>query len=147
MAHYATTVRTDLSPADAFVYVAELTNLAEWDPGVRSASQINGDGPGPDAAYAVTLSSPGSTKLTYKTTRYDGDALTTTLVAKHTWFTSIDTVTAAPSGDGAEVTYDAELQLCGPLALGDLLFRPVFQRIGDNAARGLVTALDGVKVA
>ena len=146
MANYATTVRTDLSPAEAFVYVAKLSNLPKWDPGVKTASQVRGDGPGADAAYDVTLSN-GAITLTYETTEFDGDALTTTLVAKYSWFTSIDTVSAVPSGDGADVTYDAELRLRGPLALGDLLFRPVFQRIGDKASAGLVNALDGTKVA
>ena len=146
MAKYATTVRTDLSPAEAFVYVAKLSNLPKWDPGVKTASQVRGDGPGADAAYDVTLSN-GAITLTYETTEFDGDALTTTLVAKYSWFTSIDTVSAVSNGDGADVTYDAELRLRGPLALGDLLFRPVFQRIGDKASAGLVNALDGTKVA
>lgn len=146
MAKYATTVRTDLSPAEAFVYVAKLSNLPKWDPGVKTATQVQGDGPGPDAAYDVKLSN-GSIDLTYETTDFDGEALTTTLVAKYSWFTSIDTVSAVPNGDGADVTYDAELRLKGPLALGDVLFRPVFQKIGDKAAAGLVKALDGEKVA
>ena len=147
MARYATTVRTALSPSEAFAFVAELTNLPQWDPGVKKASQVRGDGPGPDAAYQVTLSNPQAMALTYETTSFDGDALTTTLVAKSSWFTSVDTVTASPSGDGADVTYDAELRLRGPLALGDLFLRPIFQKIGDKAAAGLTAALEGEKVA
>ncbi len=146
MAHYAVTIRTSLPPSEAFVYVAELTNLPEWDPGVSSAVQVRGGGPGPDAAYEVTLSTGRSMTLTYETTSFDGDALTTTLVATHAWFRSVDTVTASPNGDGADVTYDARLELRGPLALGDLLMRPVFQKIGDKAAAGLIKALDGEKV-
>ncbi|MEM9202306.1 MAG: SRPBCC family protein [Actinomycetota bacterium] len=147
MARYATTVRTSLPPSEAFVFVAELTNLPQWDPGVETSRQVRGDGPGPDAAYEVKLANPQSMTLTYETTSYDGEALSTTLVAKYSWFTSVDTVTATPSGDGADVTYDAELRLRGPLALGDLFLRPVFNKIGDKAARGLVKALDGEKVA
>lgn len=147
MARYATTIRTGLTPSEAFAYVADLTNLPEWDPGVTSAVQVRGDGPGPDAAYEVTLSNAGSMTLTYETTSFDGDALATTLVAKSSWFTSVDTVTASPHGDGADVTYDAELRLRGLLALGDLFFRPIFNRIGDKASRGLRRALDGEKVA
>ena len=113
---------------------------------MSSAVQVRGDGPGPDAAYEVTLSTGRSMTLTYETTSFDGDALTTTLVATHAWFRSVDTVTASPNGDGADVTYDARLELRGPLALGDLLMRPVFQKIGDKAAAGLIKALDGEKV-
>ncbi len=152
MARYATTVRTRLSPSEAFAYVAELTNLPEWDPGVRTAAQVHGDGPGPDAVYEVTLSGARPMTLTYETTSYDGDALTTTLIATHSWFRSIDTVTASASGDGAdltttELTYDARLELRGPLALGDLLLRPIFNKIGDRAAAGLARALTGETVA
>ncbi|MEM9464156.1 MAG: SRPBCC family protein [Actinomycetota bacterium] len=147
MARYATTIRTDLSPSEAFVYVAKLTNLPKWDPGVKAATQVRGDGPGPDAAYEVTLSNPQAMTLTYETTGFDGDALTTTLVAKHSWFTSVDTVTAVPHGDGADVTYDAELRLRGPLALGDVFMRATFNKIGNKAAKGLTKALDGQKVA
>ena len=35
MARYTVSIRTDRSPEDAFDYVADLRNFAEWDPGVR----------------------------------------------------------------------------------------------------------------
>ncbi len=147
MARYAVTVRTPQSPEDAFAYVATLSNLPEWDAGVGEAKQVRGDGPGPDAAYEVVLAQPGKTRLTYETTEFDGEALTTTLVAEYSWYRSIDTVSATTGSDGTELTYDATLQLKGPLALGDPLFRLVFNRIGDKAAEGLLRELDGEKVA
>lgn len=147
MARYATTVRTSLSPSEAFAYVADLSNLPRWDPGVGDAEQVRGDGPGPDAAYRVSLSGARPIDLTYETTTYDGELLTTTLVAEHLWFRSVDTVTASPSGDGADLTYDAKLELRGPLAIGDFLLSRVFRTIGDRAALGLLVALDGEKVA
>ena len=45
------------------------------------------------------------------------------------------------------VTYDATLELRGPLALLDPLLGIVFDRIGDKAAAGLIRVLDGAAVA
>jgi len=61
-------------------------------------------------------------------------------------FTSLDLIEVEADGDGSLVTYDAELQLNGPLGLFDLILRPVFDRIGRRADDGLQQALDGVKV-
>ena len=36
MARYMTRVRTDMAPSEAFAYMADLRNFAEWDPGVTS---------------------------------------------------------------------------------------------------------------
>jgi len=147
MARYVTTLRTDLSPSEAFAFVADLANLPQWDPGVKAAKQVRGDGPGPDATYKVTLANPPLMTLTYTTTSVDREALTTTLVATQPWFRSVDTITVSPAGDGADVTYDAHLELRGPLALGDACLGRVFKRIGDRATAGLTRALDGATVA
>ena len=50
-------------------------------------------------------------------------------------------ITVTPAGDGALVTYDADLSLPGPLRLGDHALRPAFQRIGGRAERGMRAAL------
>ena len=43
MARYITKVRTSRSSADAFGYMADLRNFAEWDPGVSKVVQVEGD--------------------------------------------------------------------------------------------------------
>ena len=43
MARFVTSVKTSLSQQEAFDYMTDLRNLAEWDPGV-SSSEIVGDG-------------------------------------------------------------------------------------------------------
>lgn len=147
MARYATTIRSDRPATDAFTYVADLSNLPDWDPGVKSARQVRGAGLGSDAAYEVTLSSVGSTRLLYETTDFDDTERTATLVATHSWFRSIDRISATSTDDGSEVTYDATLELRGPLGLLDPIFTLVFDRIGDRAAAGLANALSGETVA
>ncbi len=60
MARYSTTVRTDRAPADSFASMSDLRNFEDWDPGVQRATQIVGDGGGPDAAFDVVVDAPGT---------------------------------------------------------------------------------------
>jgi hypothetical protein len=141
MARYTTSIRCSLSAGDAFARVADLANLADWDPGVTTSTQVVGDGPGPDAEYDVTLST-GSMTLRYVTTAFTGPR-SVTYEAKASWFTSIDVISVEPTDSGSIVTYDATLRLPILLRLGDSILGLVFRRVGDAAAGGLRAALEG----
>jgi len=148
MARYLMHVRTPMPPAEAFAYMADLTNFAEWDPGVDRSEQVQGDGPGPDAAFDVAVQALGrSITLRYDTITYEAP---TTLVAfaESNVLTSLDTITVEPdsSGSGSVVTYDAVLKLKGLLGVADPLLGLSFKRIGDRAGAGLVTALAGERI-
>ncbi len=147
MAHYVVHVRTPRPPAEAFAYMADLSNFAEWDPGVQRAEQVEGDGPGTDAAFDVAVKGIGRPLvLRYRLTEYEPPEQVVAR-AKTSLLTSLDTVTVRPDGSGdgsgSVVTYDAVLTLNGPLGLADPLLGLAFKRIGDRAADGLVRALDG----
>jgi carbon monoxide dehydrogenase subunit G len=147
MARYVVQVRTPMPRAEAFAYMADLRNFAEWDPGVDWVEQVEGDGPGPDAAFDVAVKVPGRTiTLRYETTAFDDDATTMTAFAENAFIASEDTITVQADGDGSIVTYDAELTLKGPLGLSDPLLGLSFNQIGDRAAAGLVDALAGQRV-
>lgn len=143
MATYVTTVRTPRSPADAFEYLADLRNFAEWDPGVRAATQVHGDGPGADASYDVTVDTAGrGLTLRYETIEYDPPR-SITVKASSRLLTSLDRIGVAPDGDGALVTYDARLTLNGPFGVFDRLLAGRFRTIGDRANGGLIRVLEG----
>ena len=142
MARYRMDVRTDRSPTDVFAYLADLRNFAEWDPGVSSAEQVAGDGPGLGAAYEVEAS--GSV-LRYEVDRYEPPSVVRA-AGSNRWVTSVDTISVEPDGDGSIVTYDADLTLNGVLRLGDPLLALAFKRIGDRAAAGLIEHLEGTRV-
>ena len=149
MARYIVSVRTPMSPYDAFAYMADLRNFAEWDPGVDRVEQVSGDGAGPGASFDVGVKTPARTiTLRYDTVAYDPPN-TVLAVAKNALLTSRDTITVQldDAGDGSIVTYDAVLTLNGPLRLADPLLGLSFQRIGDRAAAGLIAALSGERVA
>lgn len=146
MARYVTSLRTERSPSDAFNYMADLRNFAEWDPGVRKVTQISGDGGGPSATFDVTVASVGrDMKLRYVTKEY-APSSALLVVAETSKLISTDRITVRPDGDGSIVTYDADLQFRGIFKVFDLGLKLAFNRIGDRAAAGLRKALDGTKV-
>jgi carbon monoxide dehydrogenase subunit G len=143
VAHYRTSIRTALSSADAFAYMADLRNFQEWDPGVRGVTQIDGDGAGMDATFDVVVNAPrGVMTLRYATTYFDNPRRVV-IEAKSRLFTSIDEIDVNEDAGTTVVTYDAKLDLNGPLKLFDVMLRPVFDRIGDRAESGLLRVLDG----
>ncbi len=126
--------------------MADLSNFAEWDPGVEGVEQVQGDGPGPDAAFDVEVKGlAGSLTLRYHTTEYDPPDRVVAR-AQSRLLTSLDTITVRGDGDGSVVTYEAELKLNGLLSVADPLLGLSFKRIGDRAAAGMVRVLDGEKV-
>jgi hypothetical protein len=146
MARYVTKVRTPRSVEEAFAYMADLRNFAEWDPGVTAAVQVEGGGGGPGTAFDVTVQSPGrDLTLRYVTVEHTPPTFVR-VVAESRFLTSDDSVTVEADGDQTVVTYQADLMLNGVLGVVDPLLRLMFGRIGDRAAAGLREALEGVEV-
>ena len=146
MARYVVSVRTARRPTEAFAYMADLTNFAEWDPGVKSSTQVSGDGAALDSAYDAEVKSVGgSMTLRYELIEFDSP---TRFVARaeSSLSLSVDEITVEPDGDGSVVTYDAELTLKGVFTIGEPALKLVFDNIGNKAADGLVSVLDGVRV-
>ncbi len=152
MARYVARVHSPLPVPEAFGLVADMRRFASWDPGVTKVSQVVGNGPGPGATFDVTVTLPPLWTLRYVTEEFDApsdpsrprEAL---LVARTPLFSSVDRVSAEPEGDGSLITYDADVRLAGPLRLGDLGLRAVFQWIGRRAEGGLQEAASVAPVA
>ena len=73
MARFVDTVMTSLwSEDDAFSYMADARNFAEWDPGTKRVDEVQGNGAGPDAAFDVTAEvGSRSTVLRYEVTDWE----------------------------------------------------------------------------
>ena len=137
MAKYKVSVESSKSVEEAFAYMADLRNFANWDPGVLTVTQVAGDGAGPESSFDVAVKSVGGgTVLRYETVEYDepGNLL---VEARNSKFTSIDRITVVAKDEGSIVTYSAELLLNGCLSPLNPLLGLVFNRIGDRAAAGL----------
>ena len=137
MAKYTVSVESSKSVEEAFAYMADLRNFANWDPGVLTVTQVAGDGAGLGSSFDVAVKSVGGgTVLRYETVEYDepGNLL---VEARNSRFTSIDRITVVAKDEGSIVTYSAELLLNGCLSPLNPLLGLVFNRIGDRAAAGL----------
>ena len=137
MAKYTVSVESSKSVEEAFAYMADLRNFANWDPGVLTVTQVAGDGAGLGSSFDVAVKSVGGgTVLRYETVEYDepGNLL---VEARNSKFTSIDRITVVAKDEGSIVTYAAELLLNGCLSPRNPWLGWVFNRIGDRAAAGL----------
>ncbi len=143
MARYVTTQPTEWDPDTAYAWMADLRNLAEWDPSIVSSEQVSGVEPGVGAEYLVQLKAVGSVRaMHYRIEEMDAEARTLLARSETPVLTSYDriSVETQPAG-GSAVTYDADLVLKGPLKLGDPLLSVAFGRVGDRAAAGLGATL------
>lgn len=143
MARYETTIQSPLSQQEAFDYMADMRNFEEWDPGVKSSTQVLGDAADLGAEYEVEMS---AMTLRYKTTEFNFPARTK-VEAHSSLLASFDTIEVTGTPTGSNVRYEAIIELTGPLKLLDPVFALAFNRIGDKAAAGMAKALKGTKVS
>lgn len=137
MARYVETIPTLLPAEEVFAYMADLENFEEWDPGVISAAQVDGDGPGPGATYDVEVKAVrGSMTLHYRVITYNPPSrLVVEAVSR--FLVSRDTMVVTPTATGSALTYEATLTLRGPLAIADIALRPGFKGIAERGGAGL----------
>lgn len=134
MARYRTTIESDLSPAEAFAYLARFRSAAEWDPGVVEAEDLTGGPLRIGSAFRLVVKVLSRrTPLRYEITELENDRRVV-LEAPSSTFRSVDEIVFEPSGNG---TRDADLRLRGLARVADPLLRLAFHRIGDAAAAGL----------
>lgn len=143
MARYLTQVHSPKPAAEVFGYLADLSNMADWDPGVIHVEQLQGSGSTAGAVFDVVVKTVGgSVTFRYCFTNYDAP-IEFTVCAQKPLLTSIDRVAVAEVGDGSVVTYSAELKFSLILKVLDPVLGFVLKRIGDRASVGLVRELEG----
>jgi len=142
MAHYSTTINSPLSVDEVWDRIADVTRFAEWDPGVLEAEQVSGSGPGPTAAYELTVKGMrGPIQMRYDVNSFNPPS-ELFLVADTGAIRSEDEITIEADGDGSALTYRAELRFGGFYAIANLPMALGFKVIGWRAARGLRQFLD-----
>jgi Polyketide cyclase / dehydrase and lipid transport len=141
MAHYHATVDSRRPAHETFDYMATFSNAAEWDPGVLAGEQLD---PGPvrvGTRFRLLVSFLGRRlPLTYHVTEYTPDR-EVVLIATSRLLRSTDHIVVTAAGDGASVSYAADIQLQGPLRLLDPLMSRGFGVVAGRAAAGLTHTL------
>lgn len=138
MARYVASVETSWDREEAFAYLAEFSNVSEWDPGIPRARLLSGAPLAPDARYEVVSAFMGrETTMVYETVEVEAPRRIL-LRSEISSLTSLDELTfdVRPEG-GTIVTYDADLRMKGAARLLELPMRLLFNRIGDKARNGL----------
>lgn len=138
------TVTVDQPVERVFAYLSDFTNTTEWDPGTVHTERVSGEG-GVGTRYHNTSRFLGrETELDYLVTEsVPSERLVlrgeNTTVVAHDTMTFVRTMTAA--GEGTTVTYRADFEFKGIAKLIAPLLAPAFRRLGDEAEKGLRTAL------
>ena len=142
MARFLEVIDVPVSVDQAFDYMADFRNTADWDPSVSSAEQTAGSGIGPGSSFRLAFQFLGSTlDLTYTIRDYEPPHRVV-LAGGNESLRSIDEITFAPREGGTRITYEARLELRGLRALAQPLLDCVFPWLARGAARGLRRALE-----
>jgi hypothetical protein len=143
MAHYHATIDSSCGPAETFDYLATFSNAEQWDPGVLSGEQLDSGPVRVGTRFRLVVPFLGRRlPLTYVVTRYSPAGMFA-LEAVSGLLRLADWIEVAAEGDGATVSYDADVRLRGPLRLLDPMLQRGFGAVGDRAAAGLAAALAG----
>ena len=135
------TVVVDKPLENVFTYLADFTTTTEWDPGTVRTVLERGDG-GVGTTYLNTSKFLGrSTQLTYVVRELVPDERIR-LQGENKTVVAVDTMSFRTVEAGTEVTYSAEFTFKGATRFLAPLFRPAFDRLGQQAQAGLSEALN-----
>ncbi len=144
MASYSATVSSTRPPDEVFTYLADFRSVADWDPSISESVHVNGDDPiKVGAIFRVTTETTlRNVVLEYTTVELDRPRKIV-LRGENDSMVSLDTITVRDDGrGGAEVSYEAEIELKGARKLADPLLALGFRRLGDKARDGLESQLN-----
>ncbi|MFO7547752.1 MAG: SRPBCC family protein [Acidimicrobiia bacterium] len=135
--HHVITVPRPIG--EVFAFVADFSNLPEWDPGISRSSMV---GPGPvgtGSEFEVVSSFAGrEVVMRYEVVTFDVPHRVV-LEGSGSTIRAVDDIEFVEVAGGTEIDYTADLTLRGPLRFVQPLFRPAFTRVGRKAIAGLQT--------
>ena len=136
------TIHTNLSPENAFAFIADFVNNPAWDPGTATAERIN---PGPvavGARYRLGINMRGKVvPMEYTITTHDAPRRVV-LEGEGSGVTATDEISFSPDGNGTRIEYVAEIHLQGLMRLVEPFVGGAFEKIGRQARDGMQEALD-----
>ncbi|WP_392544130.1 SRPBCC family protein [Oryzobacter telluris] len=135
------TITTSTPPETVFPYLVDFRTATEWDAGTVSCDLVSGDG-GPGTVYRNVSSFMGNeVELEYTTQTVEEPRFV--IVGRNDTTTSHDTITVTPTGDGGStVVYRAEFTFTGITKFASPLLKPFLEKLGNDTAAQLKTALD-----
>lgn len=140
------TVRTSADPQRVFDYLLDFANAPQWDSGTVSCDRIDGDG-GVGTTYRNVSSFMGrETELTYTVEQVEAPH-SFVIVGRNDTTTSEDTIVVRREGATTAIDYTARFTFTGPIRFVAPVLTPFLQRLGNETAKTLQTAVDRLAVA
>ena len=128
------------SLAALFDYFSDFTTTNEWDPNTVKTILLNGDG-GIGSEYSNTSKFNGKeSSLVYRVIELKKNELVR-LRGENKNLVAVDTMTFRPVAEGVEFTYEARFKLKGIAKLATPFLRKAFEKLGDDAEKGLAKVL------
>ena len=128
--------------AEAFRYLADFENTAEWDPGIAEARQLTEGPVRVGSEYDVVALFRGKRqRFRYTVTELE-DGRRVVLEGVGDKALSDDEITVEPTGGGSRILYTADIRLKGLRRLAEPLLRPLLRKTVDEALAGLKQTLD-----
>ena len=140
MVQLSKTVVVDKPIDVVFRYLADFTTTGEWDPATVRTVRQAGDG-GVGTTYQNTSRFLGrETNLDYRVVDLRRDQRIQ-LRGENKTLVAVDTMTFRRVSGGTEVTYTADFAFKGIAKVVAPVLRPALDKLGDNAAGGMRSAL------
>ncbi|MBC8090757.1 MAG: SRPBCC family protein [Pseudonocardia sp.] len=140
MVHVIRTFTVDRPAPTVLAYLSDFAHAEQWDPGTQSCTRVD-DGPIRVGAtwHNVSKILGKSTELEYRLEQLDDEHLV--LVGRNKTATSTDDITVVPHELGAEITYEATVELHGVAKLGSPIMQLEFDKLGDETVSGIRDAV------
>lgn len=107
---YKKTFSVGHNAKSALHYIADFTTLTEWEPSVQSVVQTQGQGPGVDAVYDITMRFMRQTsQMRYTCTEYSSRHAV--LLGEGDGFSAYDRIEVQATQNGSEVSYLTDIKL------------------------------------
>lgn len=130
------------SRSDAFAYVADFSNIEDWDPGVVSSEKTSSGDLGVGSTFHLVVKfGNAEAPMTYTITDYEPDEKVV-LAGTGKRISAVDTITFRDAADGGTVIdYRADLEFKGLLKLLTPFMGGRLDEIGKKAVDGMQEAL------
>jgi carbon monoxide dehydrogenase subunit G len=128
--------------AEAFAYVAEFSNSADWDPGIATGKKVT-EGPVREGTEfeIVALFRGKRQPFHYLVSAFEPERRLVLSGAGEKAH-SLDEITFEPSGAGTRIVYVADIKLKGLARVAEPLLGRTMNRMADDALAGLKSVLD-----
>lgn len=132
---------TTATPEAVFAYLADFTNAEEWDPGTVECTRSGGDGGVGTTYHNVSEFMGRKTELEYTAEELDQPRFVH-FIGRNEQFTGHDRIALAPSGEGTEVTYDADFEFSGLSKLASPAVALYLPKLADKTVDQMRESLD-----